>query len=268
MPGQIVLAFTMVEMARFSFALTPRMRSFIELRDGLRCLERARQCDQPYAWLQAACDLRCSILGENGRKQAVPELVALLATMRTHLTQLVENHPEYREKILEACDLIEKYIESMRSSVQNAMDFFCEDALLNSYFNALKKQDLLAHKPILPQSLGFLWSSSKHKELLSETLRDLHAAVSHLDIMLNDFVGWEKQMASSGSDQIVPPERGTEYGLLVLGLDTAYVQQGIVPECSGNRRAIRVRFQQWKAGDAACDVEDDLPYYSMMVPIG
>lgn len=243
------------------------MRSFIELRDGLRCLERARQCDQPYAWLQAACDLRTSILGEHGRKQAVPELVALLASMRTHLTQLVENHPEYREKILEACNLIEKYIESMRSSVHDAMDFFCEDALLGSYLNALKKQDLLAHKPTLPQSLGLLWSGSKHKELLGDSLHDLHAAVTHLDIMLNDFVGWEKRVASSGSDQIVP-ERGIEYGLLVLGLDAAFVQQGIVPECSGNRHAIRVRFQQWQTGDAACDVEDDLPYYSMMVPIG
>ena len=257
----------MVELVRFSFALTPRMRSFIELRDGLRCLERARQCDQPYAWLQAASDLRTSILGEHGRKQAVPELVALLASMRTHLTQLVENHPEYRGKILEACDMIEKYIESMRLSVQGAMDFFCEDALLNSYFNALKKQDMLAHKPTLPQSLGLLWSSSKHKELLGNSLHDLHAAVTHLDIMLNDFVGWEKRVASSGSGQIVP-ERGVEYGLLVLGLDTACVQQGIVPECSGNRHAIRVRFQQWKAGEAACDVEGDLSYYSMMVPIG
>jgi len=267
MLGQNVLEFMMVELARFSFALTPRMRSFIELRDGLRSLERARQCDQSYTWLLAACDVRSSLLGEHGRKQAVPELVALLASMRTHLTQLVENHPEYRGKILEACDLIEKYIESMRLSVQDAMDFFCEDALLGSYFNALKKQDLLAHKPTLPQGLGLLWSTSRHKDILGDHLHDLHAAVTHLDIMLNDFVGWEKRVASSGLDQIVP-ERGVEYGLLVLGLDTACVQQGIVPECSGNRHAIRVRFQQWKAGTAACDVEDDLPYYSMMVPIG
>jgi len=257
----------MVELARFSFALTPRMRSFIELRDGLRCLERARQCDQAYAWLLAACDVRASLLGEHGRKPAVPELVALLASMRTHLTQLVENHPEYREKILEACDMIEKYIESMRSSVQDAMDFFCEDALLGSYLNALKKQDVLAHKPTLPQGLSLLWSGSKHKDMLSDSLHDLHAAVTHLDIMLNDFVGWEERIADSGSDQIVP-ERGVENGLLVLGLDTAYVQQGIVPECSGNRHAVRVRFQQWKAGEAAHDVEDNLPYYSMMVPIG
>ena len=257
----------MVELARFSFALTPRMRSFIELRDGLRCLERARQSDHSYGWLLAACDVRASMLGENGRKQAVPELVALLASMRTHLTQLVENHPEYRGKILEACDMIEKYIESMRLSVQDAMDFFCEDALLGSYLNALKKQDVLAHKPTLPQGLGLLWSSSKHKDMLGTSLHDLHAAVTHLDIMLNDFVGWEKRIADAGSDQIVP-ERGVEYGLLVLGLDTAYVQQGIIPECSGNRHAIRVRFEQWKAGESACDVEDNLPYYSMMVPIG
>jgi hypothetical protein len=244
------------------------MRSFIELRDGLRCLERARQCDQPYAWLLAACDVRTTILGEQGRKQAVPELVGLLASMRTHLTQLVENHPEYREKILEACDMIEEYIESMRLSVQDAIDFFCEDALLNSYFNALKKQDLLGHKPTLPQGILMLWHSSKHKDILSDSLHDLHAAVTHLDIMLNDFVGWEKRIATSGSDQIMP-EKGVEFGLLVIGLDDSYVQQGIVPECSGNRHAIRVRFQQWNTGEAARDVEEEsLPYYSMLVPLG
>jgi hypothetical protein len=257
----------LTELVRFGFALTPRMRSFMELRDGLRCLERARQCDQPYAWLLAACDVRTSLLGEHGRKQAVPELVALLASMRTHLTQLVESHPEYRDKILEACDLIEEYIKSMRLGIQDAIDFFCTDALLANYFNALKKQDLLAHKPGLPQSIGVLWSGSHHKDILSDCLHDLHAAVTHLDIMLNDFVGWEKRIATIGSDQITP-ERGIEYGLLVVGLDAATVQQGINPECSGNRLALRVRFQQWKAGEAACDVEYDLPYYAMMVPIG
>jgi len=243
------------------------MRSFLELRDGLRCLERARQSDQPYAWLLAACDVRTSLLGEQGRKQAVPELVGLLASMRTHLTQLVENHPKYRGKILEACDMIEGYIESMRHGIQEAIDFFSEDALLASYFNALKKQDVLAHKPVLPQSLNVLWSGARHKDVLSGCLHDLHAAVTHLDIMLNDFVGWEQRVAREGSDQI-NPERGIEYGLLIIGLDSTLVQQGITPECSGNRLAIRVRFQQWKAGAAACDVEDDLPYRVMLVPIG
>lgn len=257
----------MSDLIRFGFALTPRMRSFMELRDGLRCLERARQCDQPYTWLLAACDVRTSLLGEHGRKQAVPELIGLLASMRTHLTQLVEKHPEYRGKILEACDMIEQYIESMRLGIQDAMDFFCEDALLASYFNALKKQDLLAHKPGLSQSLDVLWSGSKRKDVLSHSLHDLHAAVTHLDIMLNDYVGWEKRIAVSGSDQITP-ERGIEHGLLIVGLDPAAVQQGINPECSGNRMAIRVRFQQWKAGESAVDVDDDFPYYAMTVPVG
>ncbi len=257
----------MSELVRFGFALTPRMRSFMELRDGLRCLERARQCDQPYAWLLAACDVRTSLLGEHGRKQAVPELVGLLASMRVHLTKLVEKHPEYRSKILEACDMIDEYIESMRLGIQDAMNFFCEDALLASYFNALKKQDLLAHKPILSQSLNILWNGSKHKDILSHSLHDLHAAVTHLDIMLNDYVGWEKRVADSGSDQITP-ERGIDYGLLILGLDSAIVQQGIHPECSGNRLALRIRFQQWEPGVAAHDVDEDLPYHAMLVPIG
>lgn len=257
----------MSELVRFSFALTPRMRSFLELRDGLRSLERARQSDQPYAWLLAACDVRTSLLGEQGRKQAIPEMVGLLASMRTHLTQLVENHPEYRGKILEACDMIEEYIGSMRGGVQDAIDFFTEDALLGSYYNALKKQDLLAHKPVLPQGLNTIWGGARHKELLSQSLHDLHAAVTHLDIMLNDFVGWKNRNAHEGSDQITP-ERGIEYGLLIIGLDSALVRQGIVPECTGNRLAIRVRFQQWVAGEAPHDVDNELPYKTMLVPIG
>lgn len=257
----------MSELVRFSFALTPRMRSFLELRDGLRNLERARQSDQPYTWLLAACDIRASLLGEQGRKQALPELIGLLASMRTHLTQLVENHPEYREKILEACDMIEEYTGSMRNGVQAAMDFLLEDAFLGSYYNALKKQDLLAHKPVLSQAVNILWSGARHKELLSQSLRDLHATVTYLDIMLNDYVGWSQRTAREGSDQI-SPKRDHEHGLLIIGLDAALVQQGIVPECTGNRLAIRVRFQQWKAGEAAHDVDHDIPYHAMLVPIG
>lgn len=256
----------MTDLVRFGFALSPRMRSFMELRDGLRCLEHARQFNQPYAWLLAASDVRTSLLGEHGRKQAVPELVGLLSSMRTHLTQLAEGHPEFRSKILEACDMINEYIESMRQGIQDGLDFLNEDALLGSYFNALKKQDLLAHKPSLSQSLNVLWSSARHKDILSDYLHDLHAAVTHLDIMLNDFVGWESREAKLGSDQI-SPERGVEYGLLVVGLDPAAVQQGIIPDCSGNRLAIRIRFQQWKAGEAAHDIDFDQPYYAMMVPV-
>jgi hypothetical protein len=163
--------------------------------------------------------------------------------------------------------MIEEYITTMRLGVQDAIDFFCEDAMLAAYFNALQKHDLLAHKPTIPQSMGVIWSGSKHKDLLSENLHDLHAAVTHLDIMLNDFVGWEKRDAVEGTGQITP-ERGVEYGLLIIGLDPALVQQGITPECSGNRLAVRIRFQQWKAGKATCDVEMDFPYFSMMVPVG
>ncbi|MCF7821922.1 MAG: hypothetical protein K9M17_05730 [Mariprofundaceae bacterium] len=256
----------MTDPVRFSFPLSPRMRSFMELRDGLRCLEHARQYNQPYAWLLAASDVRTSLLGEHGRKQAVPELIGLLSAMRTHLTQLAEGHPEFRVKILEACDIIEDYIESMRQGIHYAIDFFNQDALLSNYFNALKKQDLLAHKPTLSQGLNVIWGGARHKDILSGHLHDLHAAVAHLDVMLNDFVGWESRIARLGSDQI-SPDRGAEYGLLVVGLDPAFVQQGIIPDCSGNRLAIRIRFQQWKAGEISSDIDDDLPYYAMMVPV-
>ncbi|MDX8395892.1 MAG: hypothetical protein R8K22_05720 [Mariprofundaceae bacterium] len=256
----------MTDLVRFSFALSPRIQSFLELRDGLRCLEHARHFDQPYAWMLAASDLRASLLGEHGRRQALPELTGLLTAMRIRLSQLAEEHPQFRTQMLESGDHLEGHKTSMRQGIQDATDFLCTDALLNNYANALKKQDVIAHKLTLPQSLHMLWNAGDYKNQLSQSLQDVYAAVSHLDAMLNDFVAWDHRIAKLGTDQITP-ERGKEFGLLVFGLDPSYVRQGILPNYSGNHLAIRVRFQQWQTGLKASEISEDQPYSVMLVPV-
>ena len=73
------------ELIRFSFALSSRTLSFLQVRDALDCLESARTHHEPYLWLHAAADLRTSLIGDLGRKAAVPEIIALLESTRTHL---------------------------------------------------------------------------------------------------------------------------------------------------------------------------------------
>jgi len=242
------------------------MHAFIELRDALRLLEEGRRQNQPYTWLAAAADVRSSLLGEVGRKQAVPEVMILLANLRTSLTALAEQHERYRDQILRACESIRINEESMRHSLHEAMEFFYSDALLNAYFKALQKHDWIGHRPLLPQGLQQLWRKGEGAYRLSQLLHELYAIIEHTDAMLNDFVVWKAKVAADGSDQITPT-RDTECGLLIVGLDPALVEAGVVPECSGNRMAIRLRFLRWQAGEAAVEVGEDVAYRYMLVPV-
>lgn len=257
----------MAELVRFSFPLSARMHTFMELRDGLLCLESARQSNQPYAWLQAAVDIRASLIGEYGRKQAQPELVSLLVSMRTYLTGLADMHPKFERQILESCDALTAHSEMLRQGLRGAIDFLLEDGLINCYINAFQKQDFLGHRPLLAQALlDSFWKSASHRDALSEQLHELYSAVLHLDAMLNDFVRWEERRAEDGVDQIVP-ERGSDCGMLIVGLDPDTVRKGIIPEFSGNRLAVRLRFLQYNAGEEARDVMGDQGYSLMKVPI-
>ena len=78
----------MTEAVRFSFALSPRMQAFIELRNGLQCLERAEAQGNGQAWLCAASDLRASLIGDQGRRPALAEIIGLLVSMQAHLQGL------------------------------------------------------------------------------------------------------------------------------------------------------------------------------------
>jgi len=257
----------MNELVRFSFSLSPRMQVFLMLRDGLRCLGAAEQSGQPYLWLQACVDVRASLLGEQGRKPALPEVIGLFAAMRQHLESLAGEHPRFRASIEASCEDIDSRIQTLREIADSATRLLGQDALIETYYNALKKQDWLAHKPCLPQSLATLWhGSGERQQRLHEELAEIMDAVHRLDNMLHDYVMWERRTASDGHDQIIP-ERGIQFGLIVIGLAPAEVSQGIVPDISGNRLAIRLRFQQWLPGMPTRQVSDHVDYAMMLVPI-
>jgi len=255
-------------MVQFSFALSPRMRTFIELRDGLNCLETACVNQQGVNWLHAACDLRASLLGDQGRKGAISEIIALFGDLKLYLKNLCDDAPQYREKIQLACDHIDLLIQKLQPGMPEACDYLAKDALVNTYLNAQKKHDWLGHKLCLQQSIKAIWRKSDARTLpLHQALAPLCSAVDTLDQMLNDFVGWEKCIAIGGNGHITP-ERGKSFGLLVISLPADAVAEGIIPDISGNRLAIRLRFQRWHAGQPASDYNDDLPYAMMLVPIG
>ena len=257
----------MIDLVRFSFALCPRIQALLQLRDGLRCLEEATAHTEPYLWLQAAADLRVSLLGEQIRKAAIPEIIGVLVSMQTHLEQLSAEHPRFVSGIQRSCTLLAQHIDTLRPGLPEAIEMLGKDSLIDSYYNAVKKQDWLAHKPGFAQSLRHLWhpTDARTTQLL-QALQPLYTAVSDLDKMLHDYVTWEQRTASGGSDQIIP-ERGQNFGLLIVGLTPDILTQGIVPDISGNRLLINLRFQHLRIGTAAVDSTDDLAYSMMLVPI-
>jgi cell division FtsZ-interacting protein ZapD len=258
----------MTEMVQFSFALSPRMRSFIELRDALACLESARQSGRSIAWLHAACDLHDSMLGDQGRKNVIPEITSLLLDMQSYLKNLCDEAPKYRERIDQACDGITSQIQLLQSGLPDATNYLAKDALINAYLNTQKKHDWLGHKLCMQQSVKAIWENSETRiQPLHTALAPLSAAVNTLDGMFNDFVRWQQCMATGGTGHITP-ERGTSCGLLVIGIPKEAVSNGLIPDISGNKLAIRLRFQLWNPGQAPQDVCEDQPYAKMLVPVG
>ncbi len=244
------------------------MRAFIELRDALACLEAACVGQQAANWLHAACDLRASLLGEQGRKGVIPEIIALFDDLQTHLKKLSQDAPPYRDKILRACDHIDRMAEQLQPGLPEACDYLARDALVNAYLNTQKKHDWLGHKLCMQQSIKTIWSRSDMRTLpLHQALTPLCSAVDMLDRMLNDFVGWKQCVAVGGSGHITP-ERGKSFGLLVIALAADTVAEGIIPDISGNRLAIRLRFQHWQPGQPPIDYDHDIPYNMMLVPVG
>ncbi len=258
----------MTEMVHFSFALSPRMRAFIELRDALTCLETARSNRHGTKWLHAACDLRASLLGDQGRKGAIPEIIALLSDVKLYLHNLSADVPHYREEIQQACDNIDLHIGQLQPGMADACDFLADDAMINAYLNTQKKHDWLGHKLCMQQSIDTIWSKSEMRtQPLHQALSPLRKAINTLDSMLNDFVGWKECVATGGVGQITP-ERGKSFGLLVISLPAEAVANGVVPDISGNRLTIRLRFQQWTPGQPPADYTEDIPYAMMLVPVG
>lgn len=257
----------MADFVRFSFALSARMHAYLMLRDALRCLAEAADDRDPYRWLHAAIDLRTSLIGDQARKVAIPELHSLLVTTQSHLKELGKEHPQYAESIRKTCDKLQQHIDGMQEGLGEACSLLERDALLNAYLNTQKKQDWLGHKPCLPQSLPALWQNAEARtEPLARALSPLTEAIEELDGMLHDFVGWEKCTAKGGSDHVTPP-REKSFGLLIVALPAEVVANGVVPDISGNRHAIRLRFQRWQPGQPPAEVTEDLPYMMMLVPL-
>jgi cell division FtsZ-interacting protein ZapD len=258
----------MTDMVQFSFALSPRMRSFIELRDALACLESARQTGRAIGWLHAACDLRDSLLGDHGRKNVIPEITSLLLDMQSYLKNLHDEAPQYQERINQACEGIKFQIDQLQPGLPEATDYLAKDALINAYLNTQKKHDWLGHKLCMQQSVKALWEKSDVRtQPLHTALVPLYDAVTSLDGMFHDFVRWKQHIATGGTGRITP-ERGTSCGLLVIGLPRETVANGIIPDISGNKLAIRLRFQLWNPGQSPQDVSEDQPYAKMLVPVG
>jgi hypothetical protein len=256
----------MTELVSFSYALSPRLQAFIELRNGLYCLDQAEHQNNAHAWLCAASDIRASLVGDQGRKVALPEIVGLLVSMQAHLQALAKDYPRYGQTIQTACDRLDAHLQNLRGGQSGAIDWLYNDSLVSTYLNALKKQDWLGHKPALPQCLDTLWHPDHERVThLRRELAPLRDAIQSLDHMLHEYVSWSEHRAEDGCDQITP-ERGVNYGLLVIGLDQATVEAGITPDISGNRVAIRVRFQQWPPGEAAHDITETISYSMMLVP--
>jgi len=236
------------------------------LRDGLQCLATAHQQSNPYAWLQAATDVQASLIGDHGRKPASPELVALLKSIREHLHHLALEHPDFSDQINDACKAITEHKQTLRQCMPEILNFLNQDSLLNAWVNANKKQDFLAHKLHFTQALPFFWNTLNLQNAFQESLQELSAIVTHIDAMLNDFVPWSEHIAEDGRAQITPP-RDDKHGLVIIGIESQWVKQGIIPEFSGNRLAIRMRFQAWKAAEPQTIIEESIPYRMMLVPI-
>mgnify|MGYP000677953323 CR=1 FL=1 len=179
----------MNDMVQFSFALSSRMRAFIELRDALACLENAYVSQNGPAWLHAACDLRTSLIGDHGRKPVVPEIIGLLQDVEKHLQGLCEGMPHYQSRIQKACDKIEVHIEHLKPGLPEVAKILSSDALLGAYLNAQKKHDWLGHKLCLQQSIKAIWKHPDSRTLpLHHALLTLCDAANSLESMLKDFV--------------------------------------------------------------------------------
>jgi len=189
-----------------------------------------------------------------------------LKSIREHLHKLAQEHPDFSEQINEACRAISEHEQTIRQCIPAILEFLNQDGFLNAWLNANKKQDFLAHKLNFPQVLPIFWQTLNLQDTLHKLLQELCAIVTHIDAMLNDFVPWLHKIAEEGRAQITPP-RNDQHGLLIIGLDSVWVEQGITPDFSGNRLAIRMRFQAWKAAEPQSIVEEDIPYRMMLVPI-
>ncbi len=250
-----------------AFPLTPRMQSFVEFRDALRVLIQAMHDQSPYAWLAAEKEVSDMLLGEGNKKPIIPNILSLYHVMGKHFKALANKHPDFKDNLGKAVSGLEEHSENIRTAMPEATSFLQSDAWLTAYSDMIRKQDPIGHKLSQPQIIQTLWhGNGQHATQLYSRLEPMIKAIEHLNQMLHAHVPWENRIAKAGADQITFAAQD-DIGLLIVGVPKATVTNGIFPICSGFRSIIRLRFTQWKSGEVAQDVHNDLPYALMMVPI-
>ncbi len=249
-----------------AFALTPRMQSLIELRDALRCMQQALQSQSPFLWLTASNEIHALLVGDRHKKPAIPNIISLFSSMQKHFKSLAEKHPEFEQKLVQACHEIATSAEKVRNSTSSSIDFLNADAWLKAYRDSIRKQDLLGHKLSLPQVIHPFWQHSEHAQKLYTTIEPMIQAIEHLNTMLHAHVPWQQRIANAGYDQITLAAQD-DVGLIIIGVPEQAVAQGIVPSCSGVRTVVRLRFSQWLPGKVEHDITHNQPYALMAVPI-
>jgi len=255
------------DLTPIAFPISSQMHSFIELRDTLRCISHATEHHIAYLWLFAVKDLHDRLVGESHIKPVTPDIFSVLFSLRKHFSTLAKKYPEFQQKLLQACATIDQHAENIRLHIPEVIDFISTDAYLTAYRKSARNQDILGHKLHLPQSIYPLWHGREaYVEKLQVSLEPIAQAIEHLDQMLHAHVPWEKRVAKGGYDQITLPNENA-IGLLIVGLPEDVLAQGIRVSYSGFRSTIRLRFSQWKAGEAEKDINFDQNYALMMVPI-
>ena len=255
------------DLVPIAFPLTPRMQSFIEFRDALRVLTQAMHSQSPYTWLAAEKEVADMLLGEGNKKPIIPNILSLYHVMGKHFKALAEKHPDFKDNLSKAVSGLEEHADNIRDAMPETSSFLRTDAWLTAYTELIRKQDPLGHKYVLPQTIQLLWQGEQqHASTLYTMLEPMIQAIEHLSQMLHAHVPWENRIAKNGADQITFAAQD-DIGLLIVGVPKHMITQGILPSCSGFRSIIRLRFTQWKAGEVAQDVESDMPYALMMVPI-
>ncbi|MDQ6989983.1 MAG: hypothetical protein Q9M19_08890 [Mariprofundaceae bacterium] len=250
-----------------TFALTPRMQSYLELRDALRCLQQAFEGNAPYAWLSAAKEVHDLLLGEGLKKVATPEVLSIFTSLQKHFEHLAAKHSQFKDKLNQACTEISQHSDNIRRDIHLAADFLCADAWLTTFEENIRKQDFLGHQSSLPQIINPLWfGHGKHGQRLNKILTSLHQAMEYLDTMLHSHVPWQQRLAQEGNDQITIPKH-EDMDLMIVGLQADDLAQGIIPQYSGSRRSIRLRFNQCLPGQPIKHVEHDQNYTLMLVSI-
>jgi len=259
------------QLVPIAFALTPRMQSFIELRDALRCMSQALHQNNPYAWMPATLDVYHLLVGKDKKKSAIPNIISLFDAMRRHFIALSDKHPEFHDQLLAASAEIEHHAETIRQHVSPAVHFLSSDAWITAYEHAVRKQDLLGHKLTLPQIISLLWHADgqaehQHASQLHNLLEPMIQGIEHLNQMLHAHVPWEHRVAKEGYDQITLAAQD-DIGLIIIGVPQDAIAQGIVPSCSGFRAVLRLRFSQWKPGELERDIDHEQTYAVMAVPV-